>query len=119
MMMPSFATTLGAEATADKSLLSILPWLALLFVLILIGGVAILIVRNKLRTSNESAPEDTGFTLADLRKLRDRGELTAEEYETARVKMIAKVKGNLGKPAPELPEDPKNAPPTDPEGPTP
>jgi tRNA threonylcarbamoyladenosine biosynthesis protein TsaB len=31
--------------------------------------------------TDETPPEDTGFTLADLRKLRDRGELTAEDRQ--------------------------------------
>jgi hypothetical protein len=36
---------------------------------------------------------DTGFSLSDLRAMRDRGEITPEEYEQTRARVIAKVKG--------------------------
>lgn len=95
-MLPNLTLVLGAN-DAGTELLALLPWLGLVFVLILVGGVVVLMVRNRLRAGQETPPEDTGFTLADLRKLRDRGELSAEEYELARVKMIAKVKGTSKK----------------------
>jgi hypothetical protein len=56
-------------------------------------------VRAKWRKQNETSGEDFGFTLNDLKKLRDRGELSPEEFEVARNRMLAKLNANLaGKP---------------------
>lgn len=69
-------------------------WLAILLAVVILGGAAILLIRNKFLSKDEDE-QPAGFTLSDLRELRDSGEMSNEEYEAARAKMIAKVKQSL------------------------
>ena len=57
---------------------------------VLAGLAGLLIVRYFLnaRAARESR-NDGSFTLEDLRLMRDRGELTADEYETLKKRVIA------------------------------
>ena len=69
-------------------------WLAILMVVVLIGGSGIMWLRHRMTKKDaETSSGDTGFSLSDLRAMRDRGEITPEEFEVTRAKLIAKVKG--------------------------
>ena len=70
-----------------------MKWGGLLIVLIIIGGTVIMIIRRRLRDAAANSAADAGFSLSDLRAMRDRGEITPEEYEQTRARVIAKVKG--------------------------
>ncbi|MDA0802709.1 MAG: SHOCT domain-containing protein [Planctomycetota bacterium] len=70
-----------SAADAGSVAASILPWLALFIVLVVGGGVVILAVRNWAASSQKSA--NPGFTIASLREMHERGEITAAEYERA------------------------------------
>lgn len=61
---------------------SIALWLALLALLIMVAVVAVVMIRRAVR-AGESA-QGAGFTLQDLREMRDRGDLTEVEYQAAR-----------------------------------
>lgn len=61
-----------------------------LIVVVIAGFVLASWVRNRL-TSNENAPT-VGFTLSDLRKLHESGQMTDAEYERARDQIIAVTK---------------------------
>jgi len=56
------------------------PWLGGLVVVAVIGGVIMLAARNYL-TNKSSETTSLGFTLADLRGLKERGEIDQTEYE--------------------------------------
>jgi hypothetical protein len=88
----------------------LLIWLSLLMGVVIVGGLFLLLLRRKLHQHEHTgtADADTGFSLASLREMRDRGELTPEEYESTRARVIAKVKAAADKPAPE--KDPRKAP---------
>lgn len=77
--------------------------LAILMGLVIIGGAAILIARNRLNATSDSG-SDVGFSLSDLRKLRDKGEITPEEYEVARNRVVKNVRSSLEK-KPKTPPD--------------
>lgn len=67
-------------------------WLGIgvLFVLVVGGGVAVMWARR-----NAKAPEpgpSASFTLEDLRRLLDRGEITRREFDTARDAMIQRTR---------------------------
>lgn len=80
--------------------------LFILLALVFVGGFGILLLRRKLYSSRDEPPE-VGFSLSDLRKMRDRGEITPEEYEITRNKVIAKVKSSMeAKPKPTTPLPP-------------
>lgn len=81
----------GELAAGGGLLLTLLPWLGLLVLLILIGGAIAILIRR--RMSIDDAPT-IGFTLGDLRAMRDRGEISDEEFEQAREKMVTAVRGD-------------------------
>jgi uncharacterized membrane protein len=78
-----------AQQTADAFPRILIAALALIVVVIL-GFVLVSWVRNRL-TSNESSAT-VGFTLSDLRRLHESGQMTDEEYERARAQIIAVAK---------------------------
>jgi hypothetical protein len=101
--------TLFAQSTqgADRLFADILPWLGLLVVIILLGGGLALYLRRRFATVREG--ETAGFTLADLRRMRDSGEISEVEFTAAKSRMLESMKPM--KPAsPENPPERKNAP---------
>jgi hypothetical protein len=101
--------TLFAQSTqgADRLFADILPWLGLLVVIILLGGGLALYLRRRFATVREDGT--AGFTLADLRRMRDSGEISEVEFTAAKSRMLESMKPM--KPAsPENPPERKNAP---------
>jgi len=73
--------------------------LGIMMVLVVVGGFGILMFRRRLWGEEEDDnSSDVGFSLSDLREMRDRGEITPEEYEITRARVIAKVKSSLAGP---------------------
>ncbi len=68
----------------------IVPWAIVLIVLLLIAFFGLTWINRRLKAP-EHMPEDVGFTLEALRKMRDRGELSEEEFLKARSHMIRQV----------------------------
>lgn len=75
----------------DASLISdVFPLLAL-FVLLVVGGAIVLrAVQKWMRKPRQEEP--FGFTLNDLRTMRERGELTSTEFDAARERVIQLAK---------------------------
>lgn len=67
----------------------ILPALLLLLAFTIVGGIVILVLRRKLKQPPTST---LAFTLGDLKKLRDEGAITLQEYERAKDSIIQRVK---------------------------
>src|ERR1043165_262191 len=67
----------------------VIPWLILLIGFILAGGVLIYFVKRW--TKQDQASSAAGFTLQDLRELHARGELSEEEFQSARRAMIGRL----------------------------
>ena len=65
--------------------MDVLPATVLLIAFVVIGAIVIFHVRNYLK-SNLSPT--TTFTLGELRKLRDQGAISKEEYEHAKQSII-------------------------------
>ena len=75
---------------------SLLVALAILMLLVVAGGFGILMIRRRLNAEDDAdASASVGFSLSDLRAMRDRGEITAEEYEITKARVIEKVKSSL------------------------
>jgi Short C-terminal domain len=70
--------------------------LAILIIIVVVGGIFIMMLRRKLTAQNVDEG-DQGFSLSDLRKMRDRGEITPEEYEATRARVITSVKASFDK----------------------
>lgn len=60
-----------------------------LIVLVVVGWFAVVHIRRWMRDGSEGG---AAFTLEDLRRMRREGELTEEEFETARAAMIGAVR---------------------------
>lgn len=74
-------------------------WLAVILVVVIVGFFLIMLMRRWLKEPLV-ASQDTGFSLSELRAMRDRGEITPEEYELTRSRVIAKTKENADKKSP-------------------
>lgn len=61
-------------------------WLGVMAVAAVIGSVVFMFLARRLRSEPEDEPD--GFTLEGLRVLHRRGDLTDEEFERARAKII-------------------------------
>lgn len=101
------ATQAGPAASPGDTRMKLFYELAILMAIVIVGGVFLLIMRRKL-TTPMSAGQDVGFSLSSLREMRDRGEITPEEYEATRAKVIAKTKSAaqpMPKPKPRLEDE--------------
>lgn len=78
-----------SSAEAQQGLLSATLWLLLIVALVTIGSVLVLALRKKLR-SDDDVP-GVGISLADLRGLRDRGEIDEGEFKALRDTLIEKM----------------------------
>lgn len=71
----------------------------LLIAFLVFGFVAVAVVKKWLRGSgDEGSNPRTGFTLSDLRQMKRDGQITDEEYERARDKIVGIARA--AKPAP-------------------
>ncbi len=63
---------------------------AIVVAVLLIGFVVVSQVKRRIQTSDE--PAGSGFSLSDLRKLYKQGQMSAEEFEKAREKVVEAAK---------------------------
>ena len=80
-----FVPTLGAADTSR-----IVFWVALLIGVVLVGSIAVFIVRRKLLSKDVSTGDDLGV-LDSLRAMRDSGTMSDEEYAAARKAIVEKA----------------------------
>ena len=71
---------------AQMSASSIVTWSLVLVALIVAGWVTVWQVRRRLTKPDETA--GTGFTLSDLRQLHKTGQMSDEEFERAKAKVV-------------------------------
>jgi hypothetical protein len=69
-----------------------LYWGSIIMAVAVVGFITIMIFKRFWKRSEGQPTHEAGFSLADLRAMRDRGEITPEEYEQTRANVIAKVK---------------------------
>ena len=67
----------------------IFVWSFILIILLVGGLLAAGYFRKWMAKEDDPDDDEGGFTLGDLRRLRQRGKLTAEEFEKAKAQMIA------------------------------
>src|SRR6185436_2540587 len=74
---------------ADSSVGSIFVWSFILIILVVIGAAGVMRLRRWLKEDDDTTPSGgIGFTLSDLRRLHKQGQMTDEEFERARAKMV-------------------------------
>lgn len=69
---------------------TLLPWLGGLLALAFVG--VLLMAWTRRMAVGRSAPTDQGFGLEQLQGMLERGEISAEEFDRARRRMIDRVK---------------------------
>lgn len=69
---------------------SVVLWAVVLIAAVLVMGVVLMKLRRKLREEDEEIGD--GLLLDDLRRLRDSGQLSSEEYQRA----VAAMAGRMG-----------------------
>ena len=67
---------------------SVIVWSFILIALLIVGFLGAMYVKKWVREDDEAPDDSAGFTLGDLRRLHQRGKLSAEEFEKARALMI-------------------------------
>ena len=75
----------------DSGVGSVIFWSLVLIGLLFAGFFAVSWLRRWLQSDDET-PVGVGFSLSDLRELRKRGQISEEEYERARTKMVGAAK---------------------------
>ncbi|MGA1266659.1 MAG: SHOCT domain-containing protein [Phycisphaerales bacterium] len=79
------------QGAASGDLFSrLLPWIGGLLVLAVVGGVLMLWTR-RMATGSGGPIEPAGFGLDELQAMRDRGEITPEEHERARRRLVERM----------------------------
>ncbi len=89
----------GSPASAGRAFSDLVPWLAILGLLVVVGGVVLLRLRRRIR--EDSRDVRVGFTLHELREMHARGELTDEEFTRARDALVEGVRRSAGREATE------------------
>jgi hypothetical protein len=84
---------------------NLMLWGFILMGAVIVGSFAILFIRRWLRDPTGGVTADAGFSLSELRAMRDRGEITSEEYEHTRARVISKVKASANAPRPKKTAD--------------
>jgi hypothetical protein len=79
-------TSILLDSTADA--FDVIVACGVVIVVLVIAGGGVMLMRRWLK-SDDHSPAATGFSLTDLRQLRDSGQMSAEEYERARGKLSA------------------------------
>lgn len=92
--LPTPAPLLG-QAGGTPAMAKVLIWCAVLLAAAIVLGVAALWLRRRLLSEEDADPVSMGFTLTDLRRMHEEGQLSDEEFDFARRKMVAKTRAQL------------------------
>ncbi|MEM0984377.1 MAG: SHOCT domain-containing protein [Planctomycetota bacterium] len=71
----------------------VLIWVGALIVLVILGGVGIMVLKQRLFAEPSASEESVGL-MEELRRAHQRGELTDEQYKAARGKLLARATGS-------------------------
>ena len=85
------ALPLAVHLTGDPARSEAIRWLAVLLGLTVVGFIAIMVLRRWYRTTTKS-DFNVGYTLHDLRRMRDEGQLSGEEFDRARDAMVTRLR---------------------------
>ena len=118
--MPTIAILAQQTGLTSDNRADVLFWCGVLLVVAVVLGLIAWWIRRRFNRDDEpdaGSVSGTGFTLAELRQMRDDGQLNAEEYDYARRKLIAKTRQSMEQGTPEDPLPNAQAEPRDPADP--
>ena len=87
-----------AEELTPQDRQALMVWGCILMGVVVAGSFVIMMIKRRLKDGDVPTTADAGFSLSELRAMRDRGEITPDEYEQTRARVIAKVKANAAVP---------------------
>lgn len=100
---------------AGNSVINMIVWLVVAFiaalVMTLVGILLYRWLKHAMHAEEDASPP---FSLADLRRMRDRGLMTPQEYEQAKTLMIARMNSEATSADGNQPDDGTEPPPGDP-----
>ncbi len=99
--------TLGQQLQPKGDILPVVLWLGILIVITVVAGLVVLALRKRI-LGRPTEGSDEGSLMDALRGMRDRGEMTSEEFEATRRAMIGRLRGDRASPGP--PSKPTGAP---------
>ena len=109
-MPPSLVPVIAQQGS--QSILPVFGWSLVLICLLVGGFFAISKLRQWLRDDDGGAPvSPIGFTLSDLRQLHKQGQMTDEEFERAKAKIVGSAKAMAAKLPDPLARDRRGQPP--------
>ena len=82
---------LAQGGAVQRSMTQVLWWGGALLIVSLILGGLVLTLRRKIFSGNESGTQI--FSLHDLRRMKNAGEISDEEFETLRARVVAELGG--------------------------
>jgi hypothetical protein len=86
----------AAPAAAKSASSAALVWVGVLMAVILVGGLLLMLMRRKL-FAPEAGAMSAGGIMEDLRRMRDAGQITQEEYDSIRKNMATRLaQGGFG-----------------------
>lgn len=100
LMLATLAQLAPAGGRGRGSLTEFFLWLGLAIGALVVAGIAIAWYRSRVLRGDAASAAQAGL-MDDLRAMRDRGELSAEEYDAAKRALVARFSG--GAPAAPLP----------------
>ena len=77
------------------TVLDLLPYLALGIVVMVIGAAAVWWVRRRVRSGEPEGPIARGASLSTFRRMRDRGELSEQEYQAIRRNLVDQMRDEI------------------------
>jgi uncharacterized membrane protein len=89
--------------SAGSSRVSVLLWVGVLIGVVVLASVVLLLLRRHYLGDNRKGTPDRGF-LDELRAMRDRGEISPEEFDRTKRSIAGRLRGPVGNP-PKLHDD--------------
>jgi hypothetical protein len=96
---------LAQGAEPERLSWSAFYWSMVIMAMLGVGLVIVVVVRRRAQAYQNDAGPGLPFTLHDLRQLHDDGQLTDEEFERARSRIVSMSKAQLNKPTPAAPPE--------------
>ncbi len=88
----SFRLPVAPWLAQSPSLVPFLAWLGVAIAILAVAGVVLLLYRRKVLAKDAGRDEQAGL-MDNLRAMRDRGELSPDEYDAAKRAMVARFSG--------------------------
>jgi hypothetical protein len=83
----------AGDGSGDGSTADIFLWSAVLLAFLVVGMAVVLWLKRRMQADDEPATVNpAGFTLSDLRRLHKSGQMSDDEFERAKVKIVAAAK---------------------------